>query len=135
MSWEEFGRFQVTSQGMAAHVFPFPTSTRRLKITGTNLDLAQTGYSKIGYLKVLDLDGAELTNKLIIRGAQVIEIPQWASLVKIKFTPVRWLGNAEIIFQKWLALPDPVTPLEPTEPNDRDIYQLLQDVAAKIDAI
>jgi hypothetical protein len=135
MSWEDFGRLTIATQGTNAHLFPYPLSARRLKVTGLNLELSQTGYIKIGYLKIKDLDGADVANKLIIRGAQIIEIPQWASLVKIEFKPVRWIINAEITFQKWLALPDPINPLEPADPNDRDLYQKLLDLEAKIDAI
>jgi hypothetical protein len=105
MAWEEFGRIRILSQGTPAQIIPTPIASPRLKFTALNYALEQTGLIKFGWVRLLDLEGATITTKQISAGAEIITPPDWAGLMRVQFSPVRWLGNAELIISKFVPPP------------------------------
>lgn len=111
--WEEFGRFRILTQGTAAQTIPIPIATTRLKIVALNYSLEQTGLIKFGWLRLLELEGATIATKQITAGAEIVTPPDWAGLIRVQFSPVRWLHNAELIVSKFVPPPNYDTPKIP----------------------
>lgn len=107
MSWAEIGRLTISSQGSPPETLPLPVAAKRLKLTGLNFALTQTGYNQFGWLRLLDLDGASLLNREIFAGAQIIDVPAWPNLIKVQFSAKRWLFNGQLLIHKWEEAPEP----------------------------
>lgn len=112
MKWERIAVLKVSKRNEETQRHPLLIASRLLRVRGLILASDQISYRRLGWLRIVTLDGDLALSKLVVQDSEIIPIPEWLLLFKIEFVPMRWISNAQVLIDRSLPEPSQTSSLE-----------------------
>ncbi len=127
MNWERVVVLKVSESHSETQRHHLLVASRFLRVRGLILASDQITYRRIGWLRIVTLDGDLALSKLVVQDSEIIPIPDWLTLFKIELKPMHWIYNAQVLIDQ----PTPDSPMfAPSSQYDYvEIPLDIQDIA------
>ncbi|GAP99122.1 hypothetical protein NIES2104_56800 [Leptolyngbya sp. NIES-2104] len=116
MDWERIAVLRVSQRNEETQRYPLLIAARFLRVRGLILASDQIRYRRIGYLRILTLEGDLALSKLVVQDSEIIPIPEWLPLFRVEFVPLNWIYNAQVILDRALSS----FPVQPGDENEQN---------------
>lgn len=103
MKWERVTALIVSQRNEEIQRYPLLIAARFLRVRGLILASDQISYRRVGWLRIVTLEGDIALSKLVVQDSEIIPIPEWLPLFRVEFKPASWIYNAQVLVDRSLS--------------------------------